>query len=74
MKEISILANPATLSGEGPIEFYKNLWLSAFPKGQSKGKKYYRLRLGELQTWDTSNNKPNEREGKIQALKILINE
>jgi hypothetical protein len=71
---VSALANPNTMSGQMPVEFYTNLWLSAFPNGSQKGKKYYKARLQELESWDNCNNKPNERAGKIAALKILINE
>jgi hypothetical protein len=73
MSIISNLTLMETMSGTRPVEYYKNLWLSAFPQGAYHSKKYYRMRLKELESWDTSNNKPNERAGKIAALKILIN-
>jgi len=73
MNIISTLATPEVMTGQLPVLFYENLWLSAFPKGETPTKRYYKQRLKELETWDTSNNKPNERQGKINALKQLIN-
>lgn len=60
------------MSGQRSVEFYTNLWTSAFPKGGNSSKEFYKMRLRELESWDTSNNKPNERAGKIAALKLLI--
>jgi hypothetical protein len=74
MDIISILANPETLSGQLPTDRYRDIWLKAFPQGTYTSKKYYKMRLAELESWDTCNNKPHERAGKIAALKILINE
>jgi hypothetical protein len=74
MDIISVLANPQTMSGQLPVDHYRDIWLSAFPMGAHTGRKYYKQRLKELESWDTSNNKPNERAGKIAALKILIND
>jgi hypothetical protein len=71
---VSALGNPTTMSGSLSIEEYTNIWLNAFPLAQTTGKKYWKRRLQELQTWDTCNNKPNERQGKINALKQLINQ
>ncbi len=74
MNIINELANPITMSGELSVKYYTRLWLSAYPRmvGSGNHTKYFKMRLKELESWDTSNNKPNERAGKIAALKILI--
>ncbi len=72
MNIISTLASPKVMGGQLPVLFYETLWLLAFSKGQQKSQRYYKLRLKELETWDTSNNKSNERQVKINALKQLI--
>lgn len=80
LDEVSILSHPNTISGKMSMESYRDLWLRNFPIAlnaeQHKGKgskQRYEKRLKELESWDTSNNKPDERAGKIEALKILLN-
>lgn len=73
MNIISQLANPSTMTGQRSVEYYTNLWIDSFPQGANRGKSYYKKRLAELESWDTSNSKPNERAGKIAALKALLN-
>jgi hypothetical protein len=74
MDLITAITQPSVLNGTASIEYYTRLWLRAFPQAQSKGKKYWKQRLADLQSWDTCNGKENERQGKISALQILINE
>jgi hypothetical protein len=69
---IENLTNPQTLKGEKSVEEYKQIWLEAFPQALVKGIHFWKRRLKDLQTFDTCNGKENERQGKIQALKILI--
>lgn len=66
------LTDRRTMSGELSVEEYKAIWLNAYPRGLNSGPRYYKQRLRELETFDTSNGKPNERAGKIAALKELI--
>lgn len=46
-------------------------WIRSYERTQ-RTQKNYKARLKELQTWDTSNNNPDEREAKVEALTRLI--